>query len=310
MAKLLHRKAKNDWQLTGEPGLAYAAARRNELYLKKIMKRHSAFVFAILLASASTAQNTDGFEEWEYVGEWEVPVGWTVNNTYEVFPCSVKEEEAFSGQYALRLRSYGPSFEGYTAGVATREFYVTPTEGLLALQVKIDSLLSGGFATIAVTGKASNYAVPIGSWNRNTLTNGFEHVEILLEQTSLPDSVRVILTSNTTPGPLGFEGYTEMVVDQLEFVLDVSAQQETPRAQAARIYPMPVGQQATVELSGWDNGQEVQLELLDATGRQVLQANGQAPLFTFQRNGLPAGLYACRLVVDGAVVQAGRVVLQ
>lgn len=101
-----------------------------------------------------------------------------------------------------------------------------------------------------------------------------------------------------------------MVVDQLEFVLDVSAQRETQRTRTARIYPLPVGQQATVELSGWDNVQEVQLELLDATGRLVLQANEQAPLFTFQRNGLPAGLYAYRLIVDGAVVQAGRVVLQ
>lgn len=274
------------------------------------MKRLYTFVFAALLASPLTAQNADGFEEWEYVGEWEVPVGWTVNNTYEVYPCSVKEEEAFSGQYALRLRSYGPSFEGPLPGLARREFYVTPGEGLLSARVKADSLLPGGYAAIRVRNKASNYSNLIGNWQTSAISTDFEHIEILLDSGSLPDSVQVTIVSGTTLGPLGFEGFTEMVVDQLEFVLDVSAQQETQRTQAARIYPMPVGQQATVELSGWDNVQAVQLELLDATGRLVLQANEQAPLFTFQRNGLPAGLYAYRLIVDGVVVQAGRVVLR
>lgn len=278
--------------------------------IKSTMKKLCYFTLVLLSGFPLAAQNIDGFEEWEYAGEWEVPVGWEVNNTFEVFPCSVKEEEAYSGAYALRLRSYGPSFEGFAPGIATRRFYIAPQEGLLAIQVKADSLLAGGYAAIRVMNKASNYSAPIGEWQKAELTDGFEHVEILLDEDSLPDSVMVILESGTTPGPLGYNGYTEMVVDQLEFVINVSAQQEAGRDRAARIYPMPVREQATVELTGWEGKPEVQLELLDATGRLVLQARGAAPQFTFERRGLPAGLYACRLRVDGSIVQAGRVVFR
>lgn len=274
------------------------------------MKKVFVFALAALFSAILAAQNTDGFEEWEFINEWEVPVGWDVNNTFEVFPCSVKEEEAFSGEYALRLRSYGPSFEGFASGLATRKFYIMPDEGLLSLQVKVDSLLPGGFAAIRVVGKASNYTTPIGEWQATERSEDFEHLEILLDESSLPDSVMVILESGTTPGPLGFDGYTEMVVDQLEFVLNVSGKEETPRNNVSRIFPVPVQEAATVELRGLDGAQQVQLELLDAAGRLVLQAKGAAPQFSFKRNGLPAGVYSYRLVVEGSVIQVGRIVFQ
>ncbi len=273
------------------------------------MKKLCFFALALLSGLPLSAQNTDGFEEWEYVGEWEEPLGWEVNNTFEVFACSFKEEEAFSGEYALRLRSYGPSFEGFAPGIATRRSYIVPQEGLLAIKVKVDSLLAGGYAAIRVMNKASNYSTPIGEWQKAELTDGFEHVEVLLDEGSLPDSVMVILESGTTLGPLGYVGYTEMVVDQLEFVLNVSAQQEAGRNRAARIFPMPVREQATVELIGWETAREVRFELRDVTGRLVLQANGNAPRFTFRRNGLPAGLYAYQLRVDGSIARTGRLIL-
>lgn len=273
------------------------------------MKKPLCFAFLLTLCFTLAAQNTEGFEEWEYVGEWEVPVGWEVNNTFEVYPCSVKEEEAFSGQYALRLRSYGPSFEGYASGLAMRKFFITPDEALLALEVKADSLLPGGFAAIRVYSKADNYSTPIGNWQSEELTDDYEHLELQLETGSLPDSVLVVIESGTTLGPLGYEGYAEMVVDQLAFVRNVSAQEATIRNRAARIFPMPVREQATVELLEWVGAQEIQLELWDVHGRLVLLARGQAPAFTFERNGLPGGLYAYRLWAGGEIVQVGRIVM-
>ena len=273
------------------------------------MQKFCCFSFVLLLSCTLAAQNTDGFEAWEFIGEWEVPVGWEVNNTFEVYPCSVKEDEAFSGEYALRLRSYGPSFEGFASGLAMRKFYIAPNEGLLAVAVKVDSMLSGGFAAIRVTSKASNYNSPIGEWLKTELTDGFEYIEVLLDEASLPDSVMVIFESGTTPGPLGYDGYTEMVVDQLEFVLNVSAQEEANPSKGVRIFPMPVREQAAIELTGWDGAQEIQFELLDVNGRLALLARGAAPKLTIERNGLPAGLYAYRIRVAGSVVQTGSICL-
>ena len=131
-----------------------------------------------------------------------------------------------------------------------------------------------------------------------------------MDEASLPDSVMVIFESGTTPGPLGYDGYTEMVLDQLEFVRNISAQEEANQNKGTRIFPMPVREQATIELTGWEGAQEVQFELLDVTGRLALLARGAAPKLIFERNGLPAGLYAYRLRVAGSVVQAGRIVMQ
>ncbi|MCB9048072.1 MAG: T9SS type A sorting domain-containing protein [Lewinellaceae bacterium] len=273
------------------------------------MTKCTNLVLALLFGFTLAAQNTDGFEDWEYEGEWEVPVGWEVNNTFEVYPCSVKEEEAFSGEYALRLRSFGPSFEGYASGLAQRKFYVTPIDALLALQVKVDSLLSGGFAAVRAYGKASNYLDPIGEWQIAELTDGFEHIEILLDEQRLPDSVLLVIESGTTPGPLGYDGYTEMVVDQLEFVINVSASQEPGRNRKARIFPVPAREQATVRFSGWQAGLEVQLELWDVNGRLVLQTRGTTPAFTFECGGLPRGVYGYRLKRNGSIIQADRIVL-
>ncbi|MCB0587884.1 MAG: hypothetical protein KDD06_21505, partial [Phaeodactylibacter sp.] len=62
-----------------------------------MMKKCTGFLLSILLSFSLSGQNADGFEAWAFIGEWEVPVGWEVNNTFEVYPCSIKEDEAFSG---------------------------------------------------------------------------------------------------------------------------------------------------------------------------------------------------------------------
>ena len=55
-----------------------------------------------------------------------------------------------------------------------------------------------------------------------------------------------------------------MVVDQLEFVLNVSApRKEANPSKGGSNISMPVREQASSELTGWDGTQEVRFELLD-----------------------------------------------
>jgi len=77
-----------------------------------------------------------------------------------------------------------------------------------------------------------------------------------------------------------------------------------------RVLPNPVVESALLELRGYDDLKNWQVELRDITGKLVLSGNATGPQWRLVRGSLPAGMYLMQVRADGAVLGSGKVVLR
>jgi hypothetical protein len=174
------------------------------------------FLLLVISITCNTlnAQISENFELW-VTGPFgfHIPADWTVNNAEPTRPVSVRNEEPYSGTYALQLFSEGPSFEGRAPGMAFRKFYA-PTNDPISVYVRVDSLLPGGSAKVRVYANNSSFT-PLGLWSSTTVTTDYLNVQVAIPDFSAPDTLVVSLEASTTLGPLGYDGYAVATFDAL-----------------------------------------------------------------------------------------------
>jgi len=73
--------------------------------------------------------------------------------------------------------------------------------------------------------------------------------------------------------------------------------------------PNPMGEWALLQLEGWQGGEGL-FELFDLQGRRLRQQRFSGAAFRFKRQGLPAGLYAFRIVDERGRWGSGRLVVR
>ncbi|MCC6411451.1 MAG: T9SS type A sorting domain-containing protein [Saprospiraceae bacterium] len=178
------------------------------------MKTNLLFLVIFLTCSTTHAQISENFELW-VTGPFgfHIPDGWTVNNAEPTRPVSVRNEDPYSGTYALQLFSEGPSFEGRAPGRAFRKFYAT-TNDPISVYVRVDSLLPGGSAEIVVYLNNSSLTT-LGTWSSTTVTSGYVNAQVAIPNFSAPDTLSISLVAKTTLGPLGYDGYAVVTFDAL-----------------------------------------------------------------------------------------------
>lgn len=271
------------------------------------------FLLLLLVFSQITigaGQNLDAFEDWETINGFEIPKGWEVNNASPQYPCSSRAVNETDGSYALRLRSRGPSFEGAAPGYAFKKFYVSsPTVILIAADINVDSIFDafpGGFGAFQLYSSQNNYTHLIASWQVDTVTNGFVHVELPIEAGLLPDTLAISFVSGTTLGPLGYNGYSEILVDNLQMTIDVSGTQTLGDTPLVRIFPNPSDGIIQVE-SG-----EIQLEsaqLLSLDGK-VISGWKAIPNGRFDPGQVSPGMYFIKIRTTDNQLITKRVVIK
>lgn len=178
------------------------------------MKTNFLFLVICLTCSTINAQVSENFEEW-VTGPFgfHIPAGWTVNNAEPTRPVSVRNEEPYSGTYAMQLYSEGPSFEGRAPGRAFRKFYATSNDPI-SVYVRVDSLLPGGSAEIVVYKNNSSLTI-LGTWSSTTVTSGYVNALVEIPNFTAPDTLGIALVASTTLGPLGYDGYAIVTFDAL-----------------------------------------------------------------------------------------------
>jgi len=77
---------------------------------------------------------------------------------------------------------------------------------------------------------------------------------------------------------------------------------------SASVYPNPFGAVATIEIKEYDFTRG-HFELFDITGRSVHMQEVDSPIFTFERNSLPAGTYAFTITLDETKAIVGKLVI-
>ncbi len=254
------------------------------------MKDHY-ILFLFLLSTIPLWSQTTTFEDWETVGDFEIPVGWEVNNVYISDPVSVMEEEGYEGK-ALRLTSRGPTFEGFAPGTATAYFDLNLSVENFRFQYRVDSLIEGGFARVELYSSQDDYTELIGEWESAQLSDDFAEVTIPVPLSSEDYTMKVLLISGTTAGPLGFEGYTEWIIDNVvrEGVIGSTANiGELP----FETTPNPARDLIQVSLP--DRMRSAALALFNAAGQLCWQGQQNQKMADHDLSSLPAGYYLLRV---------------
>ena len=268
------------------------------------------FVLVFMQLNILTGQNLDAFEDWETINGFEIPKGWEINNASPGYPCSSRIVNETDGSYALRLRSRGPSFEGAAPGYAFKKFYIpTSSAILIAADINVDSILDlfpGGFGAFQLYSSQNNYTHLIASWQVDTVTNGFVHVELPIEPNLLPDTLAISFVSGTTLGPLGYNGYSEIIVDNLSMIFDVSATQFLGDSPLVQVFPNPSNGNIQIKTTEIQLG-SAQLAALDGRGITAWKevSNGR-----FDAGRVPPGIYFLKIKAKDNQLITKRIVIQ
>lgn len=74
------------------------------------------------------------------------------------------------------------------------------------------------------------------------------------------------------------------------------------------VAPNPINGTATIDVPEAAAGASIYFEVFDAAGHLVRREKTTALPFVFERGNLPAGVYFCKLLVDGALIGQGKLV--
>ena len=107
------------------------------------------------------------------------------------------------------------------------------------------------------------------------------------------------IITNTTFHTLGY-GFIELISFTPETIV--------PELKIS-VAPNPMGEWALLELEGWTGG-EGRFELLDLQGRRMREQRFSGAAFRFERQGLPAGVYAFRIVDERGRWGSGRLLIR
>ena len=250
------------------------------------MKTAITFLSLFAFATFSLAQVPNGnFEEWEIIDSIEQPQYWKTNN----FLCCravEKTGDAIEGDYSMKISSTAPSIEGTLPGWAEVTFHPAQVYGFLNASLKIDSIEMGGSVVISVSEWANGTFQEIGNWEGTMTTNGIAQISIPLNHTQ-PDSLKINVSAQNTPGATWSIGYSEVIIDQLELSIISSTSNLEKTGDLFKIYPNPSGGVFYIKPL---MGQEVKyVEIYDQQGKLLLHESdsGQIDISRF-----PDGIYS------------------
>jgi len=276
------------------------------------MTRMYTSAFALLLAGSVTAQIPNAsFEDWSQ-GD---PIGWNTSNL--AAPSVSQTTDAHAGSSAARLDVFTINLTTYGATLISQQF------PQLTRETAFRGWYKGGFqggdylmaAAFVVAENGEELQAASGSLINST--NVYTQFSFPMVDTNegIPNYGVVSLLiygtggsfSNTTPG-------TWAQVDDLSWGAAVSIEEiESTGTVLENIYPNPTnGNPALVQFNMARPG-HVLLEVFDLTGKKVSTVLNQVmPTGHYRAEmntvDLSAGVYVCRMLVDGQLVQSLRFV--
>lgn len=208
------------------------------------------------------------FENWVIENNFETPEFWHTNNYSTNFTSVSKVDYLTEGNFAMKVKSNGPSFEGKAPGYAYCTFLPNAQYNFLELSYRIDLIVSEGSILVIVSQFEGADYKRIGTWTSETMTTQIEQAQLPFKLVN-NDSVKVEIFAATKITSLGYEGYSEVIVDGMH--LDIRSGIDTDVIDYTfQILPNPTSGMITIQ-----GGAEIRrLTIRDAKGSMVKKVVG------------------------------------
>ena len=270
------------------------------------MKTKSILLSIIILFLSEITESqipNAGFEEWDSIAGIEEPVNWDTKNV-EKFISVEKVPYLTQGQYAIKVSSNGPSFEGTSSGMAKTRFKPLDIYNTLLADIKIDTIDSGKVEIILnqIEGDKINQ---IGYWTKDTITNGINNIEIPVDYETL-DTIEILIFAHNTPVPLGSIGYSEIIVDNMNFT-NISSIEEI-KANDFFVFPNPSKDILSITFAVSFDGK---FEIINNAGRIIKTYEIQNKVLEkLDISHLPNGIYYIKAIDNKGRVSFGKFVVE
>lgn len=208
----------------------------------------------------------NSFEDWAGYTT-EEPVGWITNNHPTHISVS-KTTESYTGLFAAKVISNGPSFEGPAPGWLKTTLIPTEVPKKLTLYYKCDSILPPAYGEIAVNQYNNGIFTELGKVEILILNQSFELITISLSSSQIPDSIEIKISSITVNNGVTYEGYISFIVDDivLGYTLGLT---ELSIDERLSLYPNPVKGYLTVEVPIDFDIQNGIIQIMDTNGKAL-----------------------------------------
>lgn len=206
----------------------------------------------------------NSFEEWAgYITE--EPTGWITNNIPNHISVS-KTTESYTGMFAAKVISNGPSFEGPAPGWLKTTLIPTEVPQKLTLYYKCDSILPPAYGEIAVNQYNNGIFIVLGKVEILNINQSFELLTIPLSSSQIPDSIEIRISSITINNGLTYEGYISFIVDDI-VLSNTTGLIEPSIDERILLYPNPVNGYLTVEVPKDFDIQNGIIQIMDTNGK-------------------------------------------
>lgn len=206
----------------------------------------------------------NSFEVWAgYITE--EPTGWITNNIPYHVSVS-KTTESYTGLFAAKVISNGPSFEGPAPGWLKTTLIPTEIPKKLILYYKCDSILPPAYGEIAVNQYNNGINTEIGKAEILSKTQSFELLSISLNCSQIPDSIEIKISSVTVNNGLIYEGYVSFIVDDI-ILSNITGFIDQSFKKSIKLFPNPANGYLTVEVSENFDIQNGIIQILDLNGK-------------------------------------------
>ena len=260
------------------------------------MKSSLSFLLFLLIGHCLMAQVPNGFfENWELSSSGhETPVFWQTNNAPCCSPIE-KAAEAIEGNFSMKVSSTAPSFEGTLPGRASTTFAVDQSYEVLQARLTIDSIEQGQVFIYISEWRDDNFE-NIGTWVDSMQSTAVRSILIPIAQTTM-DSLKIEIIAANTMGPLGSEGYAEMVIDELTLSETTSLKEKDSPQAAISIYPNPSN--AVFYVQSLSKSKITQIKCYNTRSELLLTASDTSAI---DLSNWPDGLYLLQVELqDGQV---------
>ncbi len=220
------------------------------------------FLFIPVFMFAQIPNNS--FENW-VVGNTEYPVQWITNNNPSYISI-FKVYESYSGSFAAKVVSNGPSFEGAAPGWLKTSFIPATIPTQLTLYYKCDSILSPAYGAITINQYINGINTEIGKAEILSKTQSFTLLAISLNCSQIPDSIDIKISSVTVNNGIVYEGYISIIVDDIVFS-NTTGFIDPSLKEILKLFPNPVNGYLNLEVSEDFDIQNGIIQIIDLNGK-------------------------------------------
>ena len=196
-----------------------------------------------------------------------------MSNNTEGFISVEKSINSYSGDFAARITSNGPSFEGPAPGLLEITVYPEELVNQLSFYYKCDTILSPAIGEFEITAWKNDIDEVVGNLAITEKKPDYVLTEIPLSLIEIPDSLTIVFKAKTINDGVQYIGHVDFLIDNVLLDFTTSIADILRFMNDIRIYPNPVESALFLQIPEGITTGNLVFEIIGLNGKKITNIN-------------------------------------